>query len=228
MSQPKENYSELSPTTHRRDDRTISQLCRQGVARFNSASADFATHLGCVKSNQWTWPTPCSEWNVRQLVNHVTRGNLNFASLLRGQNAEGFVRMRDEDALRDDAVASFAKSVNVCSDSFGKADALEAVLDYPLGKITGCQALAIKTTDTLIHTWDLARSIDRDDRLSTESVEWVDQNLHRIYANLPETPVSDTTSNRFFASPQTGQANTQSTQDALLTLLGRSTDWSRT
>lgn len=205
----------------------MAQLRGEVVARFNSASADFAAHLGDVKSNQWTWPTPCSEWNVRQLVNHVTRGNLNFASLLRGQNAEGFVRMRDEDALHDDPVASFARSVSVCSSSFSKGNALQTVLDYPLGSITGCQALAIKTTDTLIHTWDLARSIDRDDRLSTEMVEWANQNLHLIYADLPETPVSHTTSGRFFALPLPGQASTQSTQDALLNLFGRSTDWPR-
>ncbi|WP_345033541.1 maleylpyruvate isomerase N-terminal domain-containing protein [Kutzneria kofuensis] len=49
----------------------------------------------------WDWaaPTPCTEWDVRQLVNHVVRGNLNYVALLDGGTAAEFLRWREVDAL---------------------------------------------------------------------------------------------------------------------------------
>ena len=52
--------------------------------RYNLASSEFRRSLEMVRADQWAWPTPCTEWNVRQLVNHMTRGNLNFVGLLNG------------------------------------------------------------------------------------------------------------------------------------------------
>lgn len=34
---------------------------------------------------QWTAPTPCTEWNVRELLTHLVSGNVVFARLLRGE-----------------------------------------------------------------------------------------------------------------------------------------------
>src|SRR6266704_2497268 len=36
-----------------------------------------------VAAAQWTAPTPCPEWDVRQLVNHLVAGNLAVAALVR-------------------------------------------------------------------------------------------------------------------------------------------------
>jgi hypothetical protein len=39
------------------------------IDRLLGASAEFERKLRAVRSEQWSWPTPCTEWNVRQLVN---------------------------------------------------------------------------------------------------------------------------------------------------------------
>jgi hypothetical protein len=56
--------------------------------------------------------------------------------------------------------------VRECAAAFACPGALEQVLDYPLGQVAGQQALAARTTDTIIPTWDLARAIGTDDTLS--------------------------------------------------------------
>ena len=54
------------------------------IDRYVLASTEFGRRLRAVRPEQWTWPTPCGEWNVRQLVNHMTRGNLGYAHLSQG------------------------------------------------------------------------------------------------------------------------------------------------
>src|SRR5262249_9705380 len=84
------------------------------LERFRSASEQFARRLAAVAPEQWTGPTPCSEWNVRQLVNHMTRGNLNYVLLAGGGPAADFIRLRDVDALGDDPVGAYAASAEAC------------------------------------------------------------------------------------------------------------------
>ncbi|GAB3879127.1 TIGR03086 family metal-binding protein [Kibdelosporangium lantanae] len=170
------------------------------VARYRHASAEFDRRLSQVRPEQWCWPTPCSEWNVRQLVNHMAQGNLNYVRLAEGVSAAEFLRHRDEDALGDDPVAAYREGVRRCAETFDGPGVLSRTFDYPLGRLTGAQALAVRTTDSVVHTWDLARAVGGDEVLAPDLVTWVDQNMDAIYAGLAETPVSAETTNRFFAA----------------------------
>ncbi len=134
--------------------------CFDGIIdRYVLTSAGFERRVRAVRSAQWSWSTPCSEWDVRQLVNHVTRGNLNYVGLLDSATAADFLRARDADALGTDPVGAYVRSVRRCAEAFASPGALRRVLDYPLGRVTGDQALAVRTVDTAVHTWDLARAI---------------------------------------------------------------------
>jgi uncharacterized protein (TIGR03086 family) len=190
------------------------------VDRFLLACAEFERRLPAARSDRWSWPTPCAEWNVRQLVNHMARGNLNYVGLLRGGTAAEFVRLRDADALGTDPVGAFGRSARACTAAFVEPGALARVLDHPLGAVTGRQALAVRITDSTVHTWDLARAVGADDRLDPELVTWIDDNFAEIYANLPETPTDAASTHRFFAAARTGHDD-ESRQDRLLRLTGR-------
>ena len=189
--------------------------------RFAWASAEFSRRLRLVESRHWELSTPCPDWTVRLLVNHVTRGNLNYVRLARGGSAEEFLRMRDADALGTDPFGAYARSVRVCLDAFGQPGAVRRSLDYPLGRIEAGQALAVRTTDTVIHTWDLAQAVKLGRQLDPELVGWIGENIEAIYAGLPETPVSAETTHRFFAEPGEPADADASPQDRLLGLMGR-------
>lgn len=193
------------------------------VGRFVTASDGFARRLRLVGIGQWTRPTPCTDWNVRALVNHVTQGNLNYVRLLGGASAAEFLRMRDEDALGDDPLGAFLASVDRAVAAFAEPDALRRVVDHPSGALPGLQAVAVRTTDTAVHTWDLARAIGADDALDPSLLSWIDDNIHQIYANMAETPVSQQSTHRFFAAPVGEPPPGASTQERLLHLFGRST-----
>lgn len=189
--------------------------------RFLRAASQFERVLLAVPAGAWTWPTPCAEWDVRRLVNHMTRGNLGYARLAEGGPGEEFLRLRDVDALGTDPVGAYVQSVRECAESFGRPGVLEAVLDYPLGRVIGGQALAVRATDSVIHTWDLARAIGVDDRLDEVVVAWVADHLDDIYGGLAETPIAAGTTHRFFAAPEGEVRGRASRQDRLLHRMGR-------
>lgn len=100
--------------------------------------------LATVRPGQWNWPTPCTDWNVRQLVNHRVQGNLNHFRLLDGATGAEFLRSRDADALRADPPGAYARSAQECAVAFSRPGALQQVPDYPLGRVIGQQALAVR------------------------------------------------------------------------------------
>ncbi|MFG3043553.1 maleylpyruvate isomerase N-terminal domain-containing protein [Streptomyces sp. NPDC048241] len=53
------------------------------------SGSEFTRRLRAVRPEQWTGPTPCAEWDVQRLVNHMTRGNLNYVALLDGGSVAG-------------------------------------------------------------------------------------------------------------------------------------------
>ncbi|WP_369205432.1 TIGR03086 family metal-binding protein [Streptomyces sp. PU-14G] len=193
------------------------------VDRFRTASAGFTRTLRAVRRpEQWCRPTPCTEWNVRQLANHMARGNLNYVTLLEGGSAEDFLRCRDVDALGDAPVDAYVRSVEACAEAFGRPGALDRTLDYPLGRVGGRQALAVRITDSTVHTWDLARALGTDDTLDPALVGWIADHLEAIYAGLAETPTDPATTHRFFAAPGGGPLSGEaSAQARLLHRLGR-------
>jgi uncharacterized protein (TIGR03086 family) len=203
----------------------VGDVQDDSVRRFVTASNGFAARVRLIGIGQWTEPTPCSDWDVRALVNHVAQGNLNYVRLLGGASAAEFLRMRDEDALGDEPLLSFLASIDDGARAFAEPGAMDRVVDHPSGKLPGRQAITVRTTDTVIHTWDLARAIGADDTLDPQLVEWIDGNIHEIYTGMAETPVSAETTHRFFAAPAGHPGPHASTQDRLLHLFGRTRSW---
>lgn len=181
--------------------------------RFLLASTGFEHHLRAVPPGGWAAPTPCPEWDVRALVNHMTRGNLNYIGLLAGATREEFLARRDADALGDAPIAAYTESVRACARAFAEAGALDRVVDYPLGELSGRRALAVRTADSVVHTWDLARALGADATLDPDLVAWIDESHDDIFAGLAVTT-------RVFAEPPPG-APGDSRQDRLLRRFGR-------
>ncbi|MGW3045384.1 TIGR03086 family metal-binding protein [Kitasatospora sp. NPDC001159] len=191
------------------------------IDRFLLSSSEFERKLRAVRPEQWSWPTPCTEWNVRQLVNHMTRGNFGYVRLLHGGDGAEFLRLRDVDALGADPAGAYVRSVRECARAFDRDGALRRVLDYPLGPVTGRQALAVRITDSTVHTWDLARAVGAEDSLDAGLVAWIDEHLEEIYAGLAEAPTATETTHRFFAAPEDTLPHYASQQLRLLHRMGR-------
>jgi uncharacterized protein (TIGR03086 family) len=114
--------------------------------------------IGGVRDDQWTAATPCTEWNVRALVNHLVRGNRLFAAVLRGGQP---APAEPADVLGDDPRAAYRASADAVLEAFRQPGVLERVVTAPFGTAPGRVALHIRNTELLVHGWDLARATDQ-------------------------------------------------------------------
>ena len=154
------------------------------IESWRTVAAHFGQRYDAIGEGQWTSPTPCDEWTVRDLVDHVTGVQFRMSRLVGATTEEG----ADWPGVRDGMAAVLAKP-----------DALQGTSTHPvLGEAPKVQWLTVATNDLLLHTWDLARAIGADEALPGEEVaacqEWLEQLPHSIlresgrYVDAVEVP----------------------------------------
>jgi uncharacterized protein (TIGR03086 family) len=145
----------------------------------------FRQRLVDVGSDDWGRPTPCDEWNVRHLVNHVVGGNVRYVMILAGELGDAVVRTREHDWLGSDPVGSFDDALARVTESFSVPGILEATVRHPkAGAITGAQLRVLRANELTVHGWDLARAIDSDDELDEALVSWLLERLDPLRSTL--------------------------------------------
>ncbi len=161
-----------------------------------------------IDENQWDLPTPCTEWNVRDLVSHLVFGNRVFVARLSGDEMPD----RHADQLGDDAAAAYVDTAADLLDALRPEGVLERRYPGPLGVITGLETLQIRLYDLLAHGWDLEQAtglpVDLPEDAAAESLEFVRGQL----ATAPRTGR--------FAEPQL-VPDTAPAIDRLAAFLGR-------
>jgi uncharacterized protein (TIGR03086 family) len=138
--------------------------------------------LAGVRADQWDTPTPCTEWNVRALVNHMTWVASVFIARTEGRELPG--GSRDDDLLGDAPARSFndaATRVLAAWEERGTGGTLE----LPIGPMPAEAALGIQTLDTYVHGWDLARATGQEARFDGSLAEGL---LAFMMQALPEPP----------------------------------------
>ena len=142
------------------------------VALFARAVDEFARRLEKVGAEQWSGPTPDTEWDVRALVNHIVVEDLWAPPLLDGRTLAEVGDRFDGDQLGDEPLATWQRASAGALAAVGEAGALERIVHVSFGDISGSEYVSQLTCDHLIHAWDLARAIGADEQLDAELVEF--------------------------------------------------------
>jgi len=127
--------------------------------RYAVVASGFEARLRGVGSGQWASPSPCEEWTAADVVDHVIMTHRRVLGSLRGGEAEALADADDRldcwQAARREVAAALAdpaEASTTISGMFG---------EQPFESLVG----RLLCTDTLFHTWDLARATGQDDRL---------------------------------------------------------------
>lgn len=123
----------------------------------------FVQVLVNVTSDQMSSPTPCSEWDVQALIDHVIVGNQRVVERAGGQVAP----------LPEGLRAALSVSAKAAQEIFAEPQGLSRTYPLPIGEISGSAFLEIRTSDLLVHAWDLAIATGQATDLDPELAEYV-------------------------------------------------------
>jgi uncharacterized protein (TIGR03086 family) len=136
------------------------------LARFDRATAVADSVLAGVEPAQLALPTPCTDWTVRQLLNHVVGGTALFAGMMTGEAVD-----RSADFLGDDPAGAFRAQVSHLRALFAAPGALERVVPSPFGPQPAAALVEMRTNEMMVHSWDLARATGQSTDLDPELAE---------------------------------------------------------
>lgn len=151
---------------------------------FRRANQEFGRRVHAVRDEQWQQPTTCTDWDVRQLVNHLTSEALWMPPLLAGKTIAEVGDRFDGDVLGEDPKGTWDKASAEAGTAVDEPEAMERTVHLSFGDFPGEEYTWQVFTDLLIHGWDLARGIGADDSMDPELMEacanWFD-NREEIY-----------------------------------------------
>jgi len=127
--------------------------------------------IDAVRSDQWNAATPCTEWNVKQVTNHLIGENLWAVELLQGKTIAEVGNRLDGDLAGDNPAGAYADSVRSASLVCAAPGAMEATCHLSFGDYSGADYAAQLFMDALIHGWDIAKATGQDTRLDPQLVE---------------------------------------------------------
>src|SRR3954454_20299928 len=113
--------------------------------------------VDALEGGQWELPTPCPEWTVRDVVNHLVLGHRRFAAAITG----GTPPVPSDDLLGSDPGSAYWSSAEAMLAAFRSEGALERPVTIPAGTLPGSVACELRVVEALVHGWDLARATGR-------------------------------------------------------------------
>ncbi len=146
-----------------------SELHRRAIREF-AARLDAAGASG--SSTVWSAATPCTDWDVRALINHVTAEDRWTPPLLGGATIAEVGDAFDGDLLGDDPAGAFAAAGTGATDAAALADPAQ-IVHLSFGDVPASEYLHQLAADHLVHAWDLAAATDGDRHFDEELVEGI-------------------------------------------------------
>ena len=175
------------------------------IELYEGAMKQTRSYLVGTKASQLNDSTPCTEWNVQALIDHIVGASGMFYTALSGNSSAeqkpGSGNLESFDAIS----AKVLEAARV-------PGTMEKNVPSPVGEMPGGQFLTFAFMDTLIHGWDLAKATGQNTQLNTNLAE----TCYGIFGGQGEMLRS---TGQF--GPEVKVSDNSSPQDKLLGVLGR-------
>ncbi len=144
---------------------------------FQQVIDGFHRRVQAVADDQWESPTPCTEWDVRALVNHVVGEVRWIPPLLAGRTIADVGDELAGDLLGHQPKRAWADASRRAIEASLQAGAMDRTVHLSSGDDRADAYLSEVAMDVIIHTWDLARAIGADERLGAGLVTFAQATL---------------------------------------------------
>ena len=132
------------------------------------AVADLVDELA---AEQLLLPTPCDDFTVHDVIDHMIVLGSGFAHLFRGEDVPEILPPAVYGRV---PAAEFRTAMDTLVDAVSNGGKLNDLLETPLGGMHGATFAAVVAFDGLMHGWDLAVASGRHLPVSDEVIEAVD------------------------------------------------------
>ena len=171
-----------------------------------------------VEQSQAQDPTPCSQWDVRGLLNHLIGGLEFTAGSIAGNPPNLRIADADSSYIDEQDVAVLIEAYHTVLDrvlqSASEPGALGGIVSTPyFGEMPVSQIFVGTTMDQFIHGWDLAKATGQDTALDAGLVEFASGMLSSGSADMGRQAG--------FIGPEITVPDNSSPQDKLIAYMGR-------
>lgn len=137
---------------------------------FARSVEQFQARVRTVADDAWDRPTPCTDWDVRGLVNHVVGEQRWAVPLLEGRTIEQVGDALDGDLLGSVPQEEAATAAKGAVAAVGEPGALERTVHLSFGDTPATEYAWQLIADHVVHAWDLAVATGGDTALDGELV----------------------------------------------------------
>lgn len=144
------------------------------VARLRASIDQTRPIVAALSPAQHSMPTPCPDWDVRALANHLLGALVMFRDV--ATNGQADMAALEADMIGSDLAASYDTLSAAAVQAWSAAGKVDGAVNMPWGEMPGSLALQMVANDVLVHGWDLASStgqtVSWDQPLAAETLEF--------------------------------------------------------
>lgn len=124
------------------------------LENYDRAAAVASGVIDKIPTDRFGAPTPCSEWDVRGVVNHMVTGALMaISAATAGEPPEV-----GGDHVGDDPKGVFERVAKQERELLAQPGAMERPMRVPFGEQPGSFVASMRINELLVHSWDLAKA----------------------------------------------------------------------
>lgn len=151
----------------------MTTLQDQDLLVLATVTDELVAAVAAATEDQRSWETPCPDWDLSALLDHIAGGNWFTSGILNGDTSDvamatAMNRFEGGSATMDQVIGSADKQLKAfCGDGV-----LEATWHHVVGDLPGRQVLRIRLHDLIVHTWDIKQTIDPPALITNSVLDW--------------------------------------------------------
>ena len=119
-----------------------------------------------VKTDQLGDATPCTDWDVRALLNHTIAAVGMFDDAARGREFDPSRFAQDN--VGNDPAASYETAAVKLREALQQPGVIDGMWSMPFGTVPGQMAVGFATLELAQHGWDVAKATGQSPHFDTE------------------------------------------------------------
>jgi uncharacterized protein (TIGR03086 family) len=109
-----------------------------------------------VTDSAWVNDTPCTDWNVKDVVNHIADENIWMVALFNGRTIAEVGNEFEGNLVGDDPAGVYERTANDVKAILAEPDAMSRTCQISSRPVSVVEYAKQLFLDTLIHGWDIA------------------------------------------------------------------------